>query len=138
MNILALLRATNDVIDICYDFSSGTRSTPATGNLDIDRTTGLLYGLRYVLERLLKVATTSPAGVGSTLTQLEASVDIIHRLLLKCKHEMNELEVVFKHRSVHNRIKGSDHPSSSNWDMVLSNLMTSANALRVIVDQEQT
>lgn len=138
MDIRALLRAIHDVIDICYDFSSGTRNTPATGDVDIDRTLDLLYVLRDVLERLFKIVTTRPAGVGSTMTQLEASMDMIHGLLVECMDEMSDLEMVLKHRNRRNRIKGSDHPSSSNWDMVLSNLMTSANALRVIVDQEQT
>ena len=130
VQILSLLKITNDLINTCYesyDGRSGTNDALAEESVDFRRASGQLVELRNTLDNLFEAATTNGAhslGIG-------ISVDVVIGLLSRCKDEIDKMETMLKEKSGRKRIEG---PSSSfNQEAILTDIASSANELRAVV-----
>lgn len=121
------MQLTTNLIDICYDCSSGLRTNPASNELDIEQATDQLDELRDVLARLLK---TTTAGVH--LPGSELLVDQVNDLLSRCRSELNTLEAALKQESGKKKVKGPT--SSLDWGGTLTTLGAKTNTLRGIME----
>lgn len=126
VNIRSLLKQTNDLIEICYDFHIGMRSIPDGEEFDIEQVNDRLSELRDVLEKLFKTSTSGDQSVGS---------DLISGPLSTVKNQLSEMEVALKQDSGRKRTKGP----SSIFDprITLAKLGSNTTALREAMDVPQ-
>ena len=132
VQILSLLKITNDLIDICYesyDARNGTNDTLTEESVDFRQASSQLVELRNNLDSLFEAATTNsayPLGIGN-------SIDVVIELLSRCEDDVNKMETMLKQKSGRKRVKG---PSSSfNQEAILNGLASSTNALRTVVER---
>lgn len=130
------MRLTTNLIEICYDCSSGTRSTPADEKLDINGITDQLVGLRNALEELFRAANTVQTARLDSLdmTTPESSEHVICALLVKCRNEINEIRVVLNQESERKGVKEPQPSNQSSLRVALGNLVMSTTSLRAVID----
>lgn len=124
VEIRGLLRLTTNLIDICYDYLSGVRSTSNDEGLDMARVTDELRELRAVLENLFSV---------SLATKPESFTRVANELLLRCDNEMSGMKAALKHESGRDREQLPSSPSSE----VIGNLTLITTALRDLIGEDQ-
>ena len=131
VQILSLLKITNDLIDICYesyDARNGTNDTLAEESVDFRQASSQLVELRNNLDSLFEAATTNsayPLGIG-------ISVDVVIGLLSRCKDDINKMETMLKQKSDRKRIKGLS--LSFDQEAILTSLASGTNTLKAVVE----